>query len=316
MKARSGISNIRRRDRALSALGLALLRRRHATGTGAEPAPLFIIGSGRSGNTLVRRVIMSSGAIYIPPETFVLGDIIEGWLRTGLLTWRERVWLFCAHFEKHVFFPTFQLDNLNDFAEEAIALPADNRTVKTLIETFYRHLARAHGSDASRWGDKTPYNTFHLPALQAVFPDAQYLWLVRDGRDVALSYVEAGLFDTLEAAADRWTTANHACAGLAARCPNVYRQSYEGLVSDPEESFRAICAWAGLPFSPEMLTAQGAPMGDVEALMHHRNVTRPISAASVGRWRTGLKPADMAQVSGEFWDMMTEMGYDHTGADS
>lgn len=310
MKAQAGLPAPRRRDKALTTLGLALLRSRQARVVDTGPAPLFVIGSGRSGNTLVRRVLLASGAIYIPPETFVLGDIIEGWGRTYLLTWRERVWLFCAHFERHAFFSTFHLENLNDFAKEAIALPPDARTLKTLIETFFLYLARMHGSAAIRWGDKTPFNTFHLPALEAVFPKAKYLWLVRDGRDVALSYVDAGLFDTIEDAANRWVAANRACTALSERHPGVYRQTYEALVSNPERDFRAICDWAGLPFSPGMLDAQVAPMGDVEALTHHRNVTRPISAGSVGRWQTHLGAENLSRFPVTFWDMMRQMGYD------
>lgn len=310
MKARTDLPTARRRDRALTKLGLALLRRGRSKEGHTGPPPLFVVGSGRSGNTLVRRMLLSTGGIYIPPETFVLGDIIEGWSRTALLTWQERVWLFCARFEKHVFFPTFHLDNLNEFAAEAIALPTKSRSLRTLIESFFRFLAVAHGSSAPRWGDKTPFNTFHLDALDAVFPDAQYLWLVRDGRDVALSYVEAGLFDTLEAAAERWVSANRSCAALAARHPNVYRQSYEALVSDPEGSFRAICDWAGLEYSPAVLTASSTPMGDVEALAHHKKVMQPISAASVGRWKTKLSVDDLARFPNGFREMMSDMEYD------
>jgi len=310
MKARTDTSHRRRRDQVLCSLGLALMRRRYARRPREGLPPLFIIGSGRSGNTLVRRVLGASGAIYVPPETFVLGNIIEGWPRALLLTWRERVLLFCAYFEKHVFFPTFRLENLNDFAAAAAALPPDKRSLRDLIEAFYRHLAAAHGSDAPRWGDKTPYNTFHLGALDAVFPDAQYLWLVRDGRDVALSYVEAGLFDALGPAAERWVAANRACEALAARRPGaVYRQSYEALVASPAESFQVICDWAGLPFSPLMLTARTQPMGDVEALAHHRNVAQPISAASVGLWRTRLSASEAAGLSSAFWETMAKLGY-------
>lgn len=313
MKSRTGTTPLRRRDRVLTALGLALQRRRNARTPGAPPPPLFIVGSGRSGNTLVRRVLMATGDIYIPPETFVLGDIIEGWSRAGLLTWREKVWLFCAHFEKHAHFADLGLPDLNEFAAQAAKLP--DRTLRSLFDAFYFHLAHAHGSSAPRWGDKTPFNTFHLHAIRAVFPDAQFLWLIRDGRDSALSYVEAGLFDSIGAAADRWVAANTACEALAAENgADVYRQSYEALVSDPEAGFAAICDWAGLPFRPEMLSAPTGKLGDVEAHAHHDNVRRPISAASVGRWRQRMDPDDLGALPDGFWALMERLGYDRGGA--
>ncbi len=308
MKSRGSTLPRRRRDRILVGLGHELLRRRSVGGQRAGPRPLFIIGSGRSGNTLARRVLMASGGIYIPPETFVVGDIIDGWSRAWLLSWREKVWLFCAHFEKHAHFADFGLENLNAFAQEATLLP--ERSLRALFDAFYRHLARAHGSESLRWGDKTPYNTFHLSALRAVFPDAQYLWLVRDGRDAALSYVDAGLFDDLGAAANRWTAANTACQSLAASNADVYRQNYESMVSDPAAEFAGICAWAGLPFDPGMLTAPTGKLGDVEAHAHHGNVTRPITNASAGRWRTRLSAETLATLPTGFWDMMGQLGYD------
>ncbi|EYD70344.1 sulfotransferase family protein [Limimaricola hongkongensis] len=289
-------------------VALGLHRARPGAGD-SRARPLFVIGSGRSGNTLMRRLLMASGEIYLPPETYVLGEIIERWPRGALLSWYERVWLFCAYFEKHPEFPTFALDNLNAFADEAVALPPPARNLRSLFETFYRHLARQHGSAAHRWGDKTPYNTVHLPAIDALFPDAQYLWLLRDGRDVALSYVQAGLYDDLGAAAERWVSANRACAALARRGRDVYRQSYEDLVTAPERSVRAIYGWAGLDYAPGVLTDSGGAMGDVERRAHHGNVRRPISAASVGRWRAQLGPADLRQMPEAFAPLLAEYGY-------
>ena len=311
MTARSNKTVQGLRNRLLTKLALTLVQRQGRRTSLPRP-PLFIIGSGRSGNTLVRRVLMATGEIFIPPETFVLGDIIEGWARGSLLTWRERVWLFCAYFEKHRHFHTFGHDTLNAFASDAIGWPKSRRNLPTLIDGFYRYLDQSDtATNMSRWGDKTPYNTFHLDAIDAAFPNAQYLWLVRDGRDVALSYVEAGLFDDFPEAAVRWSAANEACAQLARRKGrSVRRQPYEELVSSPETVFAEVCAWAGLPFRPQMLTEPTKPLGDVEALAHHSNVTRPISPASIGRWRDRLGPEELDSLPDVFWSQMTALGYD------
>ncbi|TYB89509.1 sulfotransferase [Oceaniovalibus sp. ACAM 378] len=301
-----------RRQRIAKAASLAALRLGRYRGDGAPP--IFVIGSGRSGNTLVRRVLTASGEIYIPPETYVLGEIIEIWPRTALLPWREQVWLFCAYFEKHSEFSTFGLTNLDDFAARAVALPAAERTLRQLIDAFYLHLAKAQDAPTGRWGDKTPYNTHHLPAIGTLYPEAKYLWLVRDGRDVALSYVEAGLYPDLLGAADRWTRANRACLSFARRGLDVRQQGYENLVTDPETAFADLFQWAGLEFAPDMLTILPGPMGDVEQRRHHEKVRRPISAASAGRWRGQLKPADLSTLPDDFWQVMHALGYATEGA--
>ena len=296
-----------RRKRLMIAASLATLRLKRPLSN--DTPPIFIIGSGRSGNTLVRRVLMASGAIYIPPETYVLGEVIEIWPRTAVLPWRERVWLFCAYFEKHPEFSTFNLVNLNKFAAQAAALPRNDRNLRNLINAFYRFLGNAQGISTERWGDKTPYNTHHLPAIAALYPNAKFLWLVRDGRDVALSYVEADLYPSLATAADRWTNANAACMAFAKRGLDVRQQTYENLVSRPEKEFAEIFAWADLAFTPDMLTALPGPMGDVEQRRHHEKVRKPISAASAGRWRDQLGQAELSALPKDFWQMMRALNY-------
>ncbi|QBR38581.1 sulfotransferase (plasmid) [Leisingera sp. NJS201] len=293
-----------------------IIRRRHTLAqpllrlSGTRPAnaePLFVIGSGRSGNTLVRRVLLASQQIHIPPETYVLGDIIEGWPQMLLLPWRQRVWLFCAHFEKHYHFPTFGLDSLGEFAAEAEQL--EPRSLRALIEAFYAYLTRKSGSPAARWGDKTPWNTYHLPAIGAVFPQARYVWLMRDGRDVALSYVNAGLHGSLSEAGQRWAEANRACGRFARWCPHLYLLRYEDLVTAPEAAFGALFAWAGLAFQPEMLKTQPGAMGDVELEGHHAQVRQEISPRSVGTWREQLTGAELDALPAPFWDQMRALGY-------
>ena len=289
------------------AMRLALPRIRLG-GSGTRPdEPLFVIGSGRSGNTLVRRVLLASGQIFIPPETFVLGDLIEGWHQTRLLPWRKRVWLFCAHFEKHQHFDTFNLPNLNQFALEAEDLKP--QTLRALIEAFYLFLARQEGSTATRWGDKTPWNTHHLPAIASQFPMASFVWLVRDGRDVVSSYVSAGLYEDLPGAARRWVEANRACAKFAAWCPRLLKVRYEDLVTTPEAGFGRLFDWAGLEFRPEMLESRPDRMGDVEALAHHANVQQSINASSVGKWKEKLGQAELDALPESFWTEMTAQGY-------
>ncbi|WP_244888926.1 sulfotransferase family protein [Jannaschia rubra] len=281
-------------------------RLRHLPSRPSEP--LFVIGSGRSGNTLVRRVLMASGQIYIPPETYVLGDIIEGWPQSALLPWRERVWLFCAHFEKHPHFDTFDLPNLNAFAAEAEAM--EDRRLRPLIDALFHFLTRAAGSEAPRWGDKTPWNAFHLPAIGQTFPRAQYLWLIRDGRDVARSYAKAGLLRDFAAGAQRWITNNQACEAFGRWTPNLRPLRYEALVQDPEREMAGVFDWAGLEFDPAMLEAPVGPMGDVEREAHHANVTAPISDTSVGRWRDDVSEEDLAAAPEDFAAMLARFGYD------
>ena len=45
--------------------------------------PFFVIGVGRSGNTLFRRILTAHSELHIPPETFVLGDVLADFRRVA-----------------------------------------------------------------------------------------------------------------------------------------------------------------------------------------------------------------------------------------
>ena len=275
--------------------------------------PLFIVGAPRSGNTLTRRVLMASGQIYIPPETYVFGEILSRWKTWRGLTWQEKVWLACAYFDRHPHFEDFEIASFSPLADEVSAFPKEQQTIKAFYESLYAFMGKSHGFDAPRWGDKTPWNTMHLKDIVKAYPDAYYLYLKRDGRDVVASQVKAGMRD-ISGSAQRWIDANNACLKqLRSAKRAALAVSYEELVREPEAVFRRIFDWADLEFSPEFLTRVPSGLADVDRHAHHQAVTQPINANSIGRWKDSLSEQDIADLPSGFGDMMRTLGYDQTG---
>lgn len=272
-----------------------------------QPPPLFIVGAPRSGNTLVRRVLLASGQIYIPPETYVLGDMIKAWPRWFALPWREKVWLFCAYFDRHPHRAELDIVTLSPFADQAADWPPADRRLDALLQGFYRFCAIEQGFTDARWGDKTPWNTIHLKRIARFFPRAQYLQLVRDGRDSVASQLKADMRGTTEAA-HRWVQANEICERVLPRYDHL-RMRYEDIVSDPAASFARIFAWAGLTFDERHLTDMPARMGDVTMRDHHAAVLAPITPQSIGNWRSSMTQADLDALSPRFSKMLAGYGY-------
>jgi len=272
--------------------------------------PLFIIGAPRSGNTLTRRVLMASGQIYIPPETYVIGEILSRWPKWRGLTWRERVWMVCAYIDRHPHRDDFEIDSFSPFANEAETWDKPRQTVQALYDALYAFMAREHGFTQARWGDKTPWNTFHLSHIVKTYPDAHYLHLKRHGLDVVASQVKAGMRN-IEQSAQRWIDANAACLKQARRMKRAAMTvAYEDLVSAPETVFERIFDWAGLEFDPDHLVRVPGKLADVERHAHHASVTRPITADSIGRWRETLTREDLASLPAGFDEMMETLGYE------
>ncbi len=271
--------------------------------------PLFIVGAPRSGNTLTRRVLMASGQIYIPPETYVFGEILTRWRAWSRLPWQEQVWLACAYFDRHEHFEDFEIDSFTPLAEQVVAFPKGQRSVKDFFEALYVFMGRAHGFDAPRWGDKTPWNTVYLKQIVKAYPEAYFLYLKRDGRDVVASQIKAGMRD-IPQSAQRWVDANQACLKHLRRTNRPALDiAYEDLVRTPEPVFRRIFEWAELDFEPEFLTRVPTGLADVDRHAHHQAVTQPINDKSIGRWTQSLSGDDFAGLSPEFTQMMQTLGY-------
>lgn len=277
--------------------------------------PLFIIGAPRSGNTLTRRVLMASGQIYIPPETYVIGEIIDRWPKWRGLTWRERIWMALAYIDRHDHRADFEIDDFTPLARDAEAFPRERQTLPALFDALYAFMAKAHGFGAMRWGDKTPWNTMYLRQIVKTYPDAYYLFLTRHGLDVVASQMKADMRG-LEGSAQRWIDANASCLKhlkKARRAPLTV--AYEDLVQDPETVFARIFAWADMEFAPEHLTKVPEKLADVGRHDHHAAVLRPITADSIGKWKGSIGPSDIAGLPGGFSEMMDTLGYGRSDID-
>lgn len=262
--------------------------------------PFFIVGTPRSGNTLLRRILYIHPDVHIPPETYVIGNIIKTY-RTyhRVLRWPELVYLTLAKFEFDPEFETFEM-SLGPLARELIQLPPNEYSLAYLIDAFYRYHAALKGKTVIRWGDKTPLNTFYLDDIIQVFPDARFICMIRDGVDVVASLLETGLYSQLEDAAHRWLAALSATRTFSAKHPGYCLEvKYESLVQEPVNIVNQICEFIGITFQEEMVNNShkiANDMGDVEMRAHHAAVKKPIFTDSIAKGRQRLSSTQKADL--------------------
>jgi hypothetical protein len=193
--------------------------------------------------------------------------------------------------------------------------------------------ARAHGK--ARWGDKSPGYLVAMPKIQEAVPEARFIHVIRDGRDVALSM--AGLSwapDDAAVVAQRWSRrigrARDAASSLTAGSYEEVR--YESLVTDPEGVLRSLVSTLDLPWSDAMLTyhhdaaermadtarelrgEKGRVIAAADRGRQHALVRQPPRPDRVGRWRNEMAPADRAAFERVASRMLAERGYEVPGA--
>ena len=118
------------------------------------------------------------------------------------------------------------------------------------------YLAYAHQQGKPRAGDKTPFHLLHIERLADAFPEARFVHIVRDGRDVVPSILGMSFGpDRFAEAVLFWQRrVEQGLDGGAALGPERYQEiRYEAMVTDPEAALRDLCPFIGLEYSDEML---------------------------------------------------------------
>lgn len=279
---------------------------------GEQFRPCFIIGSGRSGNTLLRRIVMSGPDVYIPPETYILGDIIRIFRQYAYLDWDMLTRTVLSAFMLSDDFDTFPTNNFRPLYKHVSTLPRQERSLARILHEIYMYLGACAKPSAKRWGDKTPINVFYLDLIDSVFTDAKYLHIIRDGCDVVASYIEMGRYSTLDLAAQRWLQATSLCRDFGKHRASRYCEfKYEDLVADPATYVERACSFLDITHSNEMLYSSKAieEMGDIGQRPHYSQASKPISERSVGKGRRSLSRSDLRRLELLIGDRLRELGY-------
>jgi Sulfotransferase family len=291
------------------------------------PAP-FVVGVARSGTTLLRLMLDAHSELTIPPETHFVPKLVthcERWIAEGVDTEELRRRAF-ELIVTHPRWGDFALDKeeLWDRLEQCERVgPGDPS------RAFFEAYAARQGKP--RWGDKSPPYVWKGPRIQRGLPEAHFIHLIRDGRDVALSLREVSWGpDDVTEAAGKWVQELGRARRRARRLlPGTYMEArYEDLVTDPKPVLERICAFVDLPWDEKMLDYhRGAelrmqemirelhPMGGgtitaEERVRQHELVSKPPSASRAGRWKTDMSPADRSAFEAVAGNLLAELGYE------
>lgn len=308
----NSVSNLRRR--IASELRLNFKVRNVALRQVSEKfgLPIFVVGSGRSGNTLIRRGLVEHGEVCIPPETYVLGKVIRSQIKSNTIEWGDCVDNVLGAFSSHPeYVDTFgySLDGLKCRMKH---LSENEQSLARLVSEFYLYYGEMNGKMFTRWGDKTPLNTLSIDGIHAVFRDALFVWVIRDPVDVAASYLRSGIYNSLEKSVDRWVRSNTIMVKFAKRhSDKVIMVSYEALVRDFKTAIKAICEFADLQYAEAEATTRLA-LGDVEKRTHHSNVLGPVTSSSVGKGRRELRQADISYIENRTSSILRKAKFSNT----
>lgn len=286
-----------------------------------SPRPMpIVVGVSRSGTTLLRLMLDAHPEMAVPYETQFLGHVLH--LRSsgdvlraqfydtvvGMMTWND------FHLDTEAF--RRELDTLAPF------------TLTSGLRCFYAMYARRFGK--RRYGDKTPGYCHYMAGIAQVLPEAHFIHMIRDGRDVALSmrHLWFGPGPDLAAQAREWVSWIGTAREQAKSCERYLEVRYEDLLADPERVLRRVCSFVNLRYTPLMLryheraAERMSELNDWKcrdgglwasreqlAAIHHLTSRRP-DQGRAGRWRREMSLEERASFEAIAGDMLEHCGYE------
>jgi Sulfotransferase family len=294
---------------ALQSLSAAELERSVASSAGERKTrPVFVMGCHRSGTNLLYDTLLSAGGFavyrgYLPVYKMLIprfGNFADRNNRQKA----AKAWVRSQGFRRS-------------------GLDADRLIGKVVEECrsggdFIRLVMNdiAFSQNAARWAVYDPDNLLHIPSIKADIPEALFVHIIRDGRDVALSLRQMGGFKPFPwnrqgkgllptALYWEWMVRNGRRHGL--RIPGDYLEvRYEELVLEPQATLRMLADFLDhdLDYGRISESRLGSLRKSNSSFSDEADRLRPVN-----RWKEKLSEPEVESVEGLIGEYLEELGY-------
>jgi Sulfotransferase family len=267
------------------------------------PSPVFITGLPRSGTTLLGNIIDRHPRLAIFVESF----FIPQYYYLQVLYWpltRPEKFLGLA---KAIVNEDASKRNQLKMNPDHLAA-TEPRNFGRLLDTLMSDWAAAQGK--VRWGDKSPGYVTKLPMFEKLYPEAKFIHIMRDGRDVWLSLKKLGWETNVVKVARTWEKVLRRARryGQSVNPSHYYELRYEDLISRPEEELKKIMAFLGEPYTDALLHT-GNAKGKNIAFKGWPKIHEGIEAGNRNKWEKEMSAEEVALFESQAAPMLRELGY-------
>jgi hypothetical protein len=281
---------------------------------------VFIVGCARSGTTLLRRVVDAHPQFAITQETHWIPDFFER--RTGLtpdgLVTAELI-------PQLLDYPRFRKLWVGREELEQLFEAGGPVSYARFVTGIFDLYGKGRGRGKALVGDKTPRYVRAMPTLHGLWPEAKFVHLIRDGRDVSLSAINwkekaaalAGRFRTWRehpvttaAVWWKWNVRLGREAGQNLGPRRYYEMRYEALVARPAEESAKLCAFLGVSYDDAMLRFHEGRT-TAETGLDAKKSWQPVTPG-LRDWRSQMPAADQERFEAAAGDLLDELGYPRT----
>ncbi len=282
-------------------------RETNAQAGSRKQAPVFVLGCPRSGTTVLYHMLLSAGGFAVYRSESNVFNLLAPRFG-GMRSARDRKELMDAWLHSML----FRLSGL-DASKIRGRVTAECRSGGDFLRIVMGEIAQRQGME--RWADCTPEHLLYMTEIKRQIPDALFIHIIRDGRDVALSYVKQGWSHPLPWDGDerlgvaglywKWIVGKGRESGrhLGADYQEV---RFEDLVTHPRETLAQLGEFIDHDLDYDAI--QRAGIGSV------REPNSSFNAETgrfdpVGRWKTKMSAQELADFEALVGDRLEELGY-------
>jgi Sulfotransferase family len=271
-------------------------------------SPIFVVGAGRSGTTLLQLMLNAHPEIAIAGEVTFFDQILPLRSKFPDLDTPERIdRLFALLPRLKLYKYLTEVDTIFPEVQQRVkADPAPS------YEKLYRFILEAYGAarGARRFGEKTPSNIRHLDALASIFPNCKIIHVIRDPRATVASRTKVPIFsnDVLTHSI-KWKL--DICCGRAfAQESHIYREiHYEKLVVEPVATLRHVCRFLGEEYDDRMLEYHWSSAKHIKGEPWKYGTQDPVYRSSLETWRRELSEGQIHLIELITGPQMAHHGY-------
>ncbi len=283
--------------------------------TNSFDRPIFIVGAPRSGTTLFQYMLRSHPNISLPTgESHFFIPLLRNAESFGDLSEKQNIRkVLEAMYQQSADFLDTDLHGISfDIDRLTEEFYTEKRTsIKQIFAGIFEK--NAAGENKQRWGDKTPYYVLHMKTILEIFPGAQFIHIIRDGRDCALSMFnrkhDFGVYNTFFAA-KYWEIYIELGREMGAKLgPSVYKEiRYEDLLKTPQDVVKGVCEFLNEPYSDSLINFKKSGEAGKTPLLQ-----KPISGDNAEKWRTAMSQGQISIFERAVGDTLESTGYPTTG---
>ncbi len=284
----------------------------------AHHAPiLFIVGTPRSGTSLLQTLLACHPQTRPIPESYLFADLTPTVGQANGLppTWRRPIPTTLSVPAAQRFITGLRQRRVPDYIDWSQFISDCTIGDRVNIAQLVRYFFALHATGNSQLIiEKTPTHLYFIDEICTLLPDARFVQIVRDPRDQICSFADMirsarGSSPSLYDLSRAWRIGVE-----IGRRHGIRFVRYEDLVRNPFAVVEPIAKWMGLAFEPAYLERQTEVSDQTRPSNAHWNMRtrRPITQQRISRYRTDLSPLDIRLVETVCRNHMTTYGYTPT----